>query len=223
MMTIKHPVTFLSSLLLFSCTILSVQAQQPQLAPPSNPSNPTPYRPLSQKTITKLVLKEAQQNWQFPKTGRATKIEPTNLRQIQDFLWISATIPTWKITLDSDDQRLVFITNDRGSVNLLTSRTNLRLSRQVPKSVIQAVQRSVAYTLNSSYKTNPTALQPYQVLIKEALPQQWPDGCLGKPKPGEVCTFSTVSGWRVGAEGKLTKPFQFRVDGTGRQIRSDLP
>jgi hypothetical protein len=219
MMTIKHTVTLLSSLLFLSGSIQSVQAQQPRIAP--NPDSPTPYRSLSQKTIAKLVLKEAQQNWQFSKRGRVIKIEPTNLDQIQGFLWISATVPTWKMTLESADQRLVFITNDRGSVNLLISRTNPNLSRQVPKSVIRAVRRSLANTLNPSYKTNPMALQPYQVLIKVAFRQQWPDGCLGKPTPGEVCTFATVSGWRIVAEGKLGQSFQFRVDATGQQVRSD--
>ncbi len=224
MMKLKSPITLLSSVLLFSCSIAPLQAQQqPTIAAPSSSSHPIRYNPPSKAIVAKRILQDAQKDWRFSKTGRVSKIEPTNLQQTQGVFWISASIPTWKITLDSDDQRLVFISNAHGTIHLLASRTNPKLSKQVPKSVIQAVQRSIANSLNPNYKNDPTALHPYQVLIKSASRQQWPDGCLGLPKPGEPCTFATVSGWRIVAEGKTAQSLAFRVDATGRQVRAEVP
>ena len=40
---------------------------------------------------------------------------------------------------------------------------------------------------------------------------EWPDGCLGLPKPDEVCTQALVEGWTV----------VFSVDGTQYTFRSD--
>lgn len=225
---LKLTATLLCGSILTACMATTVHSQSN-----SSPANPsvaqTPIARLApnKEAIASVVLQNAQTEWNFDAKGRVAKIERADLRNMGDVLWISPTIPTWKITLESRDQRLVYISNNTASINVLARRENLKLSQKVPASVIQAVQKNVAYYANPNYKNDPQALQPQQVLIQIALPKQWPDGCLGQAGPGEVCTMAMVDGWQVRAEGKtqgyITPRFTYRTDGAGQQVRVDLP
>jgi hypothetical protein len=222
----KLTAALFSGLFITSCITTSVNSQ------PSSPSSaPTPQNPIGQglpskEAIANLIFQDAKKDWKFDAKGRVTKIESITLAQIAGFPWISATIPTWQITLESADQRLVYITNDTGAFKVLARRENLKLSPKVPSSVIQAVQQNFAYYNNPNYKNNPSALQPPQVLIKAATAQQWPDGCLGNPNPGPPCTLAPVFGWQILGEGKPeqynTPNFTYRSDATGN-FASMLP
>ena len=58
--------------------------------------------------------------------------------------------------------------------------------------------------------------------VVSAEQQTWPDGCLGLPKAGEVCTQALTPGWRVQLEADVPggmRSFTYRTDETGSQVR----
>ena len=57
-----------------------------------------------------------------------------------------------------------------------------------------------------------------QMVVREVTAAQWPDGCLGLPEPGEVCTLAIVPGFRVliDVEGKT---FEVRTNREGTVVR----
>ncbi len=209
----------------FSGDVASAQSMVRKL--PTKAAISSRYLP---KQIAQSVRQDAIQYWGFPRASRVVQIEPTTYQQKGDVLWISATAIAWKVTLESADQRLIYLTNDTGSVKVLASRTNLKLPANLPDSVIKAVQRSTTAYWYPLYKTTVTPLHPAQVLIKQAKPVTWNDGCLEVPNAGEGCTRGKVKGWQIVAEGLRTpsptaevSSLTFRVDETGRKIRADIP
>jgi len=61
--------------------------------------------------------------------------------------------------------------------------------------------------------------------VAEASRQTWPDGCLGLPREGELCTMALIEGWRIEVihDGETTT---YRTDLTGgviRQVSSNEP
>jgi hypothetical protein len=187
-------------------------------------------------TIATAVRQAAIQQWNFPASGRVVRIEPINLRQMGDVQWISATIPTWKITLESPDQRLIYFTNETGAVQMLASRENLQLAAQVPDAVIKATQQAAVSYWYPRYHTSVVPLQPAQVLVKQATPATWNNSCLDLPHPGEACTRNPLKGWQIMVEGFRSQPcpaclpglpltlaqLTFRVDQRGQILRADI-
>jgi hypothetical protein len=72
------------------------------------------------------------------------------------------------------------------------------------------------------FLANQLGLPVDQVGILSVEPQQWPDGCLGLPSPGEMCAMHVVPGYRVvlkaGEQGYI-----FRTDRTGAVVRQEKP
>ena len=63
----------------------------------------------------------------------------------------------------------------------------------------------------------------FEVVLAER--ETWPNGCLGLPESGEVCTQALVPGWRVQLEAEISggmRNFTYRTDETGSQIRLEL-
>ena len=63
-----------------------------------------------------------------------------------------------------------------------------------------------------------TQVEQSQLAIAEAVPQDWPDGCLGLAEADEVCTAVMVPGWAVTvSDGQ--QQWNFRTDEEGSVIR----
>ncbi len=213
--------------LILTTLFIPIAFQAPAISQPaptiSNTAKPTPVPPPDRARAAALVRKDAIDHWNFPSSGRVTKIEAITFKDLKDVPWIYAQVPKWRITLEGNGQRLIYISNDRGGLQLLARRENLKRSKAVPRSIITAVQQSIAYANNPNYKNNPNTLQPQQVLIQSATAQQWSDGCLGVAAPHEFCTLAIEAGWRVTAQGRKGAIFTVRTDQTGQQVSADLP
>jgi hypothetical protein len=154
------------------------------------------------------------------------------MRSIGNVPWISATIPKWKVTLESQDQRLVYIASD--SAILLVSRDALKLPKQLSPQAIQAVRRSAALYWSPQFEQSPSGVRPEQILIQKAEPITWKDTCLEVPNPGEDCKKQPTQGWRIVLVGgkQALNPAQFgnqptptltlRINATGQQVKPDI-
>lgn len=81
-----------------------------------------------------------------------------------------------------------------------------QVSPDLPASVALAVRGEVARTID---------IPPRQVHITEAMPQTWPDGCLGLSDTSSLCIAAAVEGWRVRVtDGK--NYWVYRTDMTGQ-------
>lgn len=56
--------------------------------------------------------------------------------------------------------------------------------------------------------------------ITESSRKTWPDGCLGLPKPDQLCTQALVEGWHITLSDG-SKTWVYRTDGKGRVLRLD--
>jgi hypothetical protein len=61
-----------------------------------------------------------------------------------------------------------------------------------------------------------------QVNVVSVEPQQWPDGCLGLPEPGEMCAMHVVPGYRIVLEAEGQR-YTFRTDLSGDVVRQEKP
>jgi len=65
-------------------------------------------------------------------------------------------------------------------------------------------------------------LDPSAITIVSVTPQDWPDGCLGLPSPGEMCAMHVVPGYRVVLQaGQVTHTY--RTDQGGSEVRPEKP
>lgn len=78
-----------------------------------------------------------------------------------------------------------------------------------------AVEASVLQDIASNNNVPPDALE-----VEAAVPQSWPDGCLGLGGPDEICTFALVEGWEVTVSGG-DDVWVYRTDIDGFAIRED--
>ncbi|ACK66149.1 hypothetical protein PCC8801_2117 [Rippkaea orientalis PCC 8801] len=78
-----------------------------------------------------------------------------------------------------------------------------------PSEVIEAVGQAVSSL---------SGIDPNQLQIQQSSPKTWPDGCLGLPKPDELCTQALVQGWQITVTNGQ-KTWVYRTDGQGRVIR----
>ena len=79
----------------------------------------------------------------------------------------------------------------------------------LPESVSQAVIQEVSCMTN---------IDSNKLQIISYSQQTWPDGCLGLPNPGEVCTQALVEGWRV-VVGNGDKEWIYRTNTNGNNLR----
>ena len=63
-----------------------------------------------------------------------------------------------------------------------------------------------------------TGIPAKKFQIVTAVPQDWPDGCLGLAETGEMCTQTVVSGWRVTFSNR-TRRWVYRTDAAGKVYR----
>lgn len=82
-------------------------------------------------------------------------------------------------------------------------------SDRLPRNVERAVIRDLSQTLKIPQK---------QIRIVEFRRESWPNGCLGMPKPDEMCTQAIAEGWQVVASDG-NQQWTYRTDNTGRNIR----
>ena len=93
--------------------------------------------------------------------------------------------------------------------NLLQAIKDNTKKNDLPESVSQAVIQAVS---------NMTNIDPNKLKIINYGQQLWPDGCLGLPNPGEVCTQALVEGWRV-VVGNGDKEWIYRTNTDGNHLR----
>lgn len=72
----------------------------------------------------------------------------------------------------------------------------------------QAARQSLAHELG---------LNPYAVLLESSTSVQWPDGCLGIYKTGQMCTQQITPGFVI-LLNALGKSYQFNTDENGAQV-----
>lgn len=85
-------------------------------------------------------------------------------------------------------------------------------SAQLP----EAVRASVLEDIAASNNVPIDALE-----VEAAVPQSWPDGCLGLGGPDEICTFALVDGWEV-TVSQGDDVWVYRTDSDGFVVREDV-
>jgi hypothetical protein len=63
-----------------------------------------------------------------------------------------------------------------------------------------------------------TKIPTSKLKIVAANPQNWPNGCLGLPKPNEICTPSVIKGWQIGVSDGA-RLWTYRTNNQGTQLR----
>ncbi|MDB9312845.1 hypothetical protein PN462_07010 [Spirulina sp. CS-785/01] len=103
-----------------------------------------------------------------------------------------------------------------GSIESWNGATQVRLAQRpnppqsnLPQEIADQITQEIATRFN---------LPPSRVEIINAERQTWPNGCLGEPWPGQLCTLALVEGWSVQAQAKQ-KRFNYRTDLEGNRIR----
>lgn len=92
----------------------------------------------------------------------------------------------------------------------LLAESNDRVNR-IPNAVAEATRQDLS---------RQAGIPVEKLRITESSRKTWPDGCLGLPKPNQLCTQALVEGWHV----KLTDGSQtwvYRTDSKGRVLRLD--
>lgn len=89
-----------------------------------------------------------------------------------------------------------------------TTQTAQRSDR-LPQAVANAARRDLSQQ---------TGISRDKLSIVESRRQTWPNGCLGIPKPGEMCTQARVEGWEV-LVSDGSREWTYRTDSTGRNVR----
>ena len=94
-----------------------------------------------------------------------------------------------------------------GTVDDMTPEIAMELSTSVETAVLAAASEL-------------TQVEQSQLAIVDAVPQDWPDGCLGLAEADEMCTAALVPGWAVTvSDGQ--QQWNFRTDEEGIVIRLD--
>ncbi|HIK28968.1 MAG: hypothetical protein NZ660_06680 [Oscillatoriaceae bacterium SKYG93] len=86
---------------------------------------------------------------------------------------------------------------------------NTQRSDRLPQTVANAVRRDLSQQ---------TGISRNKLSIIDYSRQTWPNGCLGIPKPGEMCTQALVEGWKV-VVSDGTQEWIYRTDNTGSNVR----
>lgn len=90
-----------------------------------------------------------------------------------------------------------------------TVESNSSLANNLPSAVSDAVLQDASVRLGAPIT---------ELRISQAEAQTWENGCLGLPRPGEICTQALVPGYRVTVEGRQ-QLLVYRTDTSGSQFR----
>lgn len=131
--------------------------------------------------------------------------------------------PGWRMVLTENNNRWVYRTDENGRTVRLESgqnAANTELPQSVSNAVLQAVSSRARMSINN-------------FRIVKAVRQTWPDGCLGVPQAGSMCTQALVDGWEVTviSDRAPGQRWIYRTDNAGRTVilseaydgRSSLP
>jgi hypothetical protein len=92
-------------------------------------------------------------------------------------------------------------------------------TQQIPTVVAQALPPEVAQNIqNQISQLLGVPLESIQVQTVEK--KEWPDGCLGLGKSGEVCTQAVTPGWLLAFSINGTT-YRFRANDTGTTVRQE--
>lgn len=92
-------------------------------------------------------------------------------------------------------------------------------TQEIPTAVAQALPPEVAQNIqNQISQLLGVPLESVQVQTVEK--KEWPDGCLGLGKPGEVCTQAVTPGWLLAFSVNGTT-YRFRANDTGTTVRQE--
>jgi hypothetical protein len=94
----------------------------------------------------------------------------------------------------------------KGERDLATKPTG---SSQLPSSLANKLRQDLSKRLS---------IPAGKLRVLEASRQSWPNGCLGLEKPGEMCTFMIVEGWRV-VLSDGSRRWVYRTDSRGLNFR----
>jgi hypothetical protein len=129
----------------------------------------------------------------------------------------------WRMVLTENNNRWVYRTDENGRTVRLESGQNAA-STELPRSVSDAVLQAVS---------SRTRMSSNNFRIVKAVRQTWPDGCLGVPQAGSMCTQALVDGWEVTviSDRDPGQRWIYRTDNSGRTVilsetydgRSSLP
>jgi hypothetical protein len=106
-----------------------------------------------------------------------------------------------------------------GSIASTTNIPALSQPTNRPSGTNQAPAPAVIRSISQSIKQQ---FGVAKIGVVSAIEQNWPDGCLGLPKSGEICTMAIVSGWRIEVSDNLQTWF-YRTDRTGKTLRLENP
>lgn len=76
---------------------------------------------------------------------------------------------------------------------------------------------AIASTLRQDLSQR-TGVPAKKFQVVKAVPRNWPDGCLGLPATGEMCTQAIVKGWQVTLSNR-TRRWVYRTDAQGKVYR----
>jgi hypothetical protein len=105
------------------------------------------------------------------------------------------------------------------SISSTANIPTLSQSNNLPSAANQAPAPAVIRSIRQAVKQQFGVAKIGVVSVTE---QNWPDGCLGLPKSGEICTMAVVPGWRVEVSDKL-QTWYYRTDRTGKTLRLENP
>lgn len=124
---------------------------------------------------------------------------------------LAVITPGWRVELTANGESYVARTDELGQTVRFEGMEPLvpGAPEELPPDVAAKAQDALAMKLD---------LPVSRVQIFAWEETEWPDGCLGLPEEGEMCTMAIVPGWRVEllAEGET---FIARTDESGAVIR----
>ena len=189
--------------------------QNLRLAPAKPPAPPAATLP---KAIADAILQEAAQQLKLA-------VDQVAILQAEQKTWpdgclglataeegcTAVVTPGWSVVVGGNQQRLVYRTNESGSlIRLDTAASNLQPAN-LPRNVTNAVLRAAAQQLN----VNASAIR-----IVRFSRETWPDSCLGISEPNIFCAAMVVPGWLVAVESENQR-LVYRTNETGSTVKLD--
>jgi hypothetical protein len=150
--------------------------------------------PISQLQITRAQ----QQTWNDGCLGLARPGE----------VCTQATVPGWRVIVQGKQQRLIYRTNNNGSLVRLNERASSANDDDLPNAVSNAVLRAASQF---------TGLQTSALRIVKS-EQIQTNGCLSLPRPGEACTEVALNAWEVTVEAGQRR-LVYRANGNASLVR----
>jgi hypothetical protein len=209
------------------CLILGgglwVTATKAQNSPPPEQQQQDSTPRVSPEAIARAVKQDAFQMWGFPADGSVAKIERKQCSSTLNFSCSSPDELVWEVTLESENQRWIYVSDIYASNKMMVARENLSPElKNVPQTVLEAV-RQLAGQHGSMTMGRTISLRPEQVLVVRAEPATWNNSCLELVHSGERCLPDPVEGWRVTVAIHARYPLVYRTDSLGTQVKAEIP